>query len=265
MLLQDLLAILSGGLVGLLLGATGGGGSLIAIPLLVYVVSVPVQSATAMSLIVVGYSALFGAWRKSREGQVRGTAAFMFSATGAMGAWIGAQGHRLVQGEIILILFGVMMVGIGIATFRRRGVERRDPSEEGCSQKFTFPCLGKALGIGFGVGLLTGFFGIGGGFLIVPALVFVLGFPFRLAVGTSLMIIALTSLGGIAGHLRVGAIDPSLTALLIVGSLLGMLVGTRLARTLREQMLSVAFSVLTCGVGIFMVLDNGIRIIGCGP
>ena len=99
MLFQALLAILSGGMVGLLLGATGGGGSLIAIPLLVYVVGVPIQKATALSLVVVGYSALFGAWQAHRNGKVRGLAAVLFSGTGMFGAWLGAHGQHLVTGE----------------------------------------------------------------------------------------------------------------------------------------------------------------------
>ena len=99
--LQYLLALISGGFVGLLLGATGGGGSLVAIPLLVYVVGVPVQKSTAMSLIVVGYSALFGAWKEHQRQRVHTKAALLFSLTGMIGAWIGAQGHQLVPTALL--------------------------------------------------------------------------------------------------------------------------------------------------------------------
>ena len=100
----------------------------------------------------------------------------------------------------------------------------------------------KAVGIGFGVGLLTGFFGIGGGFVIVPALMYVMGFPLRMAVGTSLLIIALIAFGGIIGHLNVAQIDFLLTGLVILGSLAGMIVGTRFGKTMDEQILRKAFA-----------------------
>ena len=257
---QAALAIFSGGVVGLLLGATGGGGSIIAIPMLVYVVGVPVQNATAMSLVVVGYSALFGAWQASRTAKVRGLAAVLFSSTGMLGAWVGAQGHQLVHGEVVLLLFGILMVGISIATWRRSLIESDEAMEEGCAQQFSIGCAAKALGIGFAVGLLTGFFGIGGGFVIVPALLFVMGFPIRMAVGTSLLIIALISLGGIAGHLSVTNIDMYLTTLVIAGSLLGILGGGRLARAVAGPTLTKAFAVVAGLTGLFVIVDNGIRL-----
>ena len=111
------LALLSGGLVGVLLGATGGGGSLVAIPLFVYVVGVPVQNATAMSLIVIGYSALFGAWHESRQQRVHIVSALLFSMTGMIGAWVGAQGHQLVPDTLVLFSFGNLLLFISMWTF----------------------------------------------------------------------------------------------------------------------------------------------------
>lgn len=215
MTIQALFALISGGIIGTFFGATGGGGSLMAIPLLVYVVGVPVQSATAMSLVVVGFSAFFGAWRAGRDGKVRGLAALLFSATGAIGAWIGAYGHQLVHGNVVLLLFGILMGVIAIVTWHRSRSEIEGPLDEGCAVEFSFACMGKALSIGFGVGLLTGFFGIGGGFVIVPGLVLIMGFPMRIAIGTSLLIIGLISLGGIAGHLSLAKIDGVLTTLVL--------------------------------------------------
>ena len=262
MLLESALAIISGGVVGLLLGATGGGGSLIAIPLLVYVVGVPVQNATAMSLVVVGYSALFGAWQESLQGKVRGLAAVLFSTTGIIGALVGAHGHELVRGEVVLLWFGFLLLGIGVWTIRiGPGQQHTKTEEEGCAKQFSPSCALKAVGIGFGVGLLTGFFGIGGGFVIVPALIYVMGFPLRMAVGTSLMIIALIAFGGIVGHLNLAKIDFALTGLLILGSLGGMIVGTRFGKTVDEQILRKAFAVLAGGTGLFLIVDNGMRVI----
>jgi len=262
MLFQALLAILSGSMVGLLLGATGGGGSLIAIPLLVYVVGVPVQKATALSLVVVGYSALFGAWQAHRNGMVRGLAAVLFSGTGMIGAWLGAHGQHLVTGKVVLLLFGLLLIGISIWTILRGRAGTPHNVEEGCAKEFSLGCASKALGIGLGVGLLTGFFGVGGGFLIVPALLFVMGFPMKMAVGTSLLIIALISIGGIIGHIETAQIDFLLAALIIGGSLVGMIVGTRIGKTTDEQFIQKVFAFLAGGTGLFLLIDNGIRALG---
>ena len=262
MVSQALLAILSGSMVGLLLGATGGGGSLIAIPLLVYVVGVPVQKATALSLVVIGYSALFGAWQAHRIGKVRGLAAVIFSGTGMIGAWLGAQGQHLVTGEMVLFLFGLLLCGISIWTLLKGRAHRPLNVEEGCAKTFSFDCASKALGIGLGVGLLTGFFGVGGGFLIVPALFFVMGFPMQMAVGTSLLIIALISIGGIIGHLEKVQIDYQLAALIIGGSLAGIVVGTRIGKTTDEDFIQKVFAFLAGATGLFLLIDNGIGVLG---
>lgn len=131
-----LLALLSGGLVGLMLGSTGGGGALVAIPLLVYVVGVPVQHASAMSLIVVGYSALFGAWQESRHHRVHVPTALVFSMTGMLGAWIGAHGHQLVPETLVLFLFGNLLLCISAWTFwhKHEGHAQDDPTDRGSSQ-----------------------------------------------------------------------------------------------------------------------------------
>ena len=131
------MALLSGGLVGLLLGATGGGGSLVAIPLLVYVVGIPVQEASAMSLIVVGYSALFGAWQESRQKRVHVPAALVFSLTGVFGAWIGAQGHQLVSETVILFLFGNLLMFMSGWTFWQPHDNQGNEAATGCAKKFS--------------------------------------------------------------------------------------------------------------------------------
>lgn len=253
--LQPVLALLSGGLVGLMLGATGAGGSILAIPLLVYLVGVPVQEAMVTSLMVVGYSALFGAWRKSRDHHVKGKAALVFSATGLVGAWIGALGHALINANTVLFLFGCLMVGVSAWSLGRKN--RSDPvPSEGCATQFSMKCLSRSLGMGFGIGILTGFFGIGGGFLIVPALIGVLGFPPAMAVGTSLLIIALTTVGGIIGHLEVAVIQWGITAIVITGSFIGILVGTSLSYKIDHRRFTMAFGVMTGIIGTLMILEN---------
>lgn len=255
--LDLLLALLSGGLVGLLLGATGGGGSLVAIPLLVYVVGIPVQKASAMSLIVVGYSALFGAWQESRQKRVHIPAALVFSLTGVFGAWIGAQGHRLVSETIVLFLFGNLLLFMSLWTFWQPQKDKGNDAATGCAKDFSWPCALKASAIGWGVGLLTGFFGIGGGFLIVPALMLLLEFPIRLAMGTSFLIIALIAIGGIVGHLNLASLDIFLTGLVLFGSVLGLIFGSRITRKISSHHLRRCVAILIGAIGLGLILDNG--------
>ena len=243
--------------MGLLLGATGGGGSLIAIPLLVYVVGIPVQKATALSLIVVGYSALFGAWRESQHQNVHFTAAILFSVTGMIGAWFGAQGHQLISESLVLLLFGNLLVIISLLNFWQQPHSDTSSIETGCSQNFSRRCASKALVIGLGVGLLTGFFGVGGGFLIVPALMMLMAFPIRLAIGTSFLIISLISLGGVLGHLKMAHLDLLLTSLLLVGSFVGLWIGSQLTRQISTTHLRKIVAVVIGIVGLGLVLDNG--------
>ena len=252
-----LLALLSGGVVGLLLGATGGGGSLVAIPLLVYVVGVPVQNATAMSLIVVGYSSLFGAWKESRQQRVHLVSAVLFSVTGMVGAWVGAQGHQLVPGTLVLFLFGHLLLFISVWTFWKNYEGEQNDIPSGCAKAFSGRCALKALVFGWGVGLLTGFFGVGGGFLIVPALMFLMGFPIRLAIGTSLLIIALISIGGVFGHLKVAHLDVALTGLVLVGSLLGLKFGSQVTQSIPAHHLRRGVAILIGVIGMLLVVANG--------
>lgn len=252
-----LLALLSGGLVGLLLGSTGGGGSLVAIPLLVYVVGVPVQNATAMSLIVVGYSSLFGAWTESRHHRVHVVSALLFSLTGMLGAWLGAQGHRLVPADVVLFLFGNLLIFISVWTFWKNNEGKQNDIPTGCARKFSGRCALKALAFGLGVGLLTGFFGVGGGFLIVPALMFLLGFPIRLAIGTSLLIIALISIGGVVGHLKVAYPDVVLTGWVLLGSLFGLMFGSQVTRSIPAHHLRRGVAILIGVIGMLLVVANG--------
>jgi len=256
-----ILALLSGGLVGLLLGATGGGGSLVAIPLLVYVVGIPVQKASAMSLIVIGYSALFGAWQESRQKRVHVPAALVFSMTGMLGAWLGAHGHQLVPETLILFLFGNLLLCISAWTFRQRHEGQVQDGPTGCAKTFSWNCVYKALAVGWGVGLLTGFFGVGGGFLIVPALMVLMEFPIRVAIGTSFLIIAFISIGGVVGHLNVAHLDVVLTGLVLMGSLLGLLFGSHVSRSIPSHRLRRGVAILIGVIGILLVIDNGWHLI----
>ena len=258
---QAILAMASGGLVGLLLGATGGGGAMVAIPLFVYVLGIPMQSATLMSLVVVGFSALFGAWKESRYQKVRGTAALVFGGTGMIGAWVGAQGHQFIQGDMVLFLFGFLMIGVSVVTWKRSGKNVEAGVNQGCSKEFSVPCLAKGLTMGLGIGILTGFFGVGGGFLIVPALIIVMGFPVPIAIGTSLLIIAINAGSGMLSHLNHISLDGMLTLWVIGGSIIGMVAGGYIGRKLGSQRVTKGFSVIAGVIGVCVVIDKSLHML----
>ena len=258
------LAILSGGLIGLALGTTGGGGSLIAIPLLVYVLGMKVQPATVLSLMVVAASALIGVYQRRASGEVKVKPAVIFSVTGAVGAWVGAFGHRFVREETVLLLFSVLMIVAAWRMWRSSGQSDGRFTGEGCAERFPRSCWVKVSLIGVGVGLLTGFFGVGGGFVIVPALALVLGFPMRMAVSTSLLIIALVAVGGLVGHLQSGQVDWPLAGLLLLGSAIGMSGGSWAARQVSLATLAKGFAAIAIGVTIVMIIHNGMKLFGGG-
>jgi uncharacterized membrane protein YfcA len=256
------LTVLSGGVIGFVLGATGGGGSLLAIPLLVYGLGMKVQPATALSLVVVAASALIGVYQRRQSGEVKLKPAFIFSVTGAAGAWVGALGHRFVREEAVLLLFGGVMIVAAWQMWRRSGQSESRFTGESCAERFPRSCWIKVSLIGMAVGLLTGFFGIGGGFVIVPALVLVLGFPMRMAVSTSLLIIALVAVGGLAGHLHTGQVDWPLTGLLLLGSAIGMTGGSWIAHQVSTATLARSFATIAIGVAIVMIIHNGMKLFG---
>ncbi len=256
------LALLAGGLIGLALGATGGGGSLLAIPLLVYLLGMKVQPATVLSLMVVAVSALIGVYQRRESGEVRVKPGLIFSITGATGAWVGALGHQFVQGEVVLLLFSGVMIVAAWRMWRSSGQIDSQFTGESCAERFPRSCWIKVSLIGAAVGLLTGFFGVGGGFVIVPVLGLVLGFPMRMAVSTSLLIIALVAVGGLVGHLRMGQMDWPLAGLLLLGSAVGMTGGSWIVRQVAPTTLTKSFAVFAIGVAIMMLIHNGMKLFG---
>ena len=183
---QDLLSLLSGGLVGFVLGLVGGGGSIIAVPLLLYVVGVgSPHLALGTSAIAVSLSAFANLVNQARHGLVKWPCAISFSAAGVAGALAGSSLAMRVPGEQLLALFGGLMLVVGTVMFIRKDAEGNpDVRLSFSTARQLLPLL---LVIGFTVGALSGFFGIGGGFLIVPALVLATGMPIATAIGTSLV------------------------------------------------------------------------------
>jgi len=250
-----LLAVLFGSLIGLLLGLVGGGGSILTVPILVYVLDQGVHEATATSLVIVGATALFGVVPHARAGRVAPRTALLFGGAGIAGAFAGTALNRLVSGPVILLLFGVLMLVVAA----RMGLGRQ-PSGEGGGEAIVHGVRWPVLVAGLVVGVLTGFFGVGGGFLIVPALVLVLGFPMRLAVGTSLVIIAINSAAGVVAHLSTGGIDLPVALLFVAGGVVGATLGGRLTGRVDEARLARGFAALVALVGIYLVVRNGLSL-----
>ena len=264
-MLDLVLAVLAGGLIGLSLGALGGGGSILAVPVLVYLLGQSPAQATTGSLVVVGVTAVVAAVTAHREGHVllgRGVA-FGLLATG--GAALGARAAVLVPGPVLMASFAALMLVVaGTMAWRRlRGGSggSDDDADDGREDPIitfspTFACrcprAAKVLVTATAVGLLTGFLGVGGGFLVVPALLLVLSVPMREAAGTSLVVIAITSAAALAVRAGAGsAPDWTLVLGLTVASTLASVAGARLATRLPARRLSTAFTVLVLAVAVY--------------
>jgi uncharacterized membrane protein YfcA len=261
---QALRSVLAGVPIGLQLGATGTGGAILGVPLMVYIAGIPMQQAAAMSLMIVATSSLLGAWEYGRQGLVKAKAAAAFSWTGMIGSWGGAFAHRLVREEVLLVLFGVVLLLVRAVMMRQREVSSGSEQEDNCASRFPRTCWLKVGGMGAVVGAMNGLFGVGGGFMVVPALVLILGFPARMAVGTSLSIIALISIGGVAGHLQFGHIDWALTALVLAGSVAGILIGVRMGAWLPPKTTGRITASMTITIAVSLIVINLVKLIGLG-
>lgn len=259
---QAVRAVLAGVPMGLQLGATGTGGAILGVPMMVYIAGIPVRQAAAMSLMIVATSSLLGAWEYGRHGLVKPKAAAAFSWTGMAGAWAGAFGHHLVPDEVLLICFGLLLLLTRTLIARQRALMNQTEQQDGCATHFPRACWLKVGAIGLVVGTLNGVFGVGGGFLVVPALSVVLGFPARVAIGTSLTIISLISISGVIGHLQFGRIDWPLTGLVLVGSLSGMLVGVRVGAWLSPTTMGRITATVTVMVATILIVVNGAKLAG---
>jgi len=232
--------------VGLSLGALGSGGSIITIPILVYVAGIAADTAVGMSLVIVGTTSLLGAALHFRKGNVAVKPAILFAATGIIGSFLGSSGTHLVSKRALMLLFaGTMLV---VARVMWKGAVGLQPGDTVQTPR--------CLLAGFGVGLLTGFLGIGGGFLIVPALVLFAGLSARVAAGTSLAIIALNSGSGLLGQLRFVGIDWSLLTGFLLFAIAGMLIGSSLSSRLAEGMLRRIFATTILVLGLAVGIGN---------
>lgn len=243
-----LLAVILGGLIGLSLGMLGGGGSILTVPALVYVLGQDPHAAVSASLVIVGLNALTGAWFHRRAGHVRLKAAALFGGVGLAAAFVGARLSKLLPSALLLVLFALLMLVVAGLMLRGGGPRHTDAEAA--------PVWWKVLLGGLGVGFLTGFLGVGGGFLIVPALVLLLRMDMRDAVGSSLVVIALNSAAGVLGHLGESGVSWLIIGLLLAGGLPGLLLGSRLAHRVPVARLRQGFAVLVILLGGALLVAN---------
>ena len=247
-----LLALPFGLLIGLIVGTVGGGGAILALPVLVYVLGEPVGPAATTSLIVVALAAGVGGGELARRGQVCWRLAGAFAAPAAVGALLGALASAEVSPRALVLAFVPVMLVAAAATWHRAESDRGE-EDRGCPKV----AFGRVLVAGFGVGLLTGFFGVGGGFAIVPVLTLWMGVGFRRAIATSLVIITLTGLAALASHLVAGAApEPGLTLALAGSTAVGALGGTAVGGRLPQAALGRGFAVVVTLVALFLLADT---------
>jgi len=209
-------------IVGISLGLLGGGGSILTVPLLAYVAGLEAKQAIATSLLVVGVTAAVGAITHARAGRVRWRIAVLFGSAAMAGAYGGGLLAQFIPGTVLMVAFAAIMIVAAIAMLRGR---KNNDAAAGTGQQL--PVLKIAV-MGVGVGMLSGLVGAGGGFLLVPALVLLAGLPMPAAVGTSLVVIAMQSFAGLAGHLASDPIDWRLAGMVTAAAVIGGLIGGRL-------------------------------------
>lgn len=235
-------------LIGVSLGMLGAGGSILSVPILTYVAGMEPSAAIASSLFVVAVTSATGAISHARAGRVRWKIGLVFGSAGMVGAFVGGRLAGYIPGRILMIVFGVMMAVTAIAMIRGR--RTRQPPVVGELR------VGKVVVLGTLVGLVTGTIGAGGGFVVVPALVLLGGLAIERAIGTSLIVIAMSSFAGLAGHLGKVHIDWPVTLAVTAAAVIGSLVGGRLAGRIPPAALRRGFGIFIIAVAIFVLFKE---------
>ncbi len=251
--MQAGLAVASGALVGFSLGLIGGGGSILAVPLMVYVVGVAdAHVAIGTSAVAVAANAAFNLTHHARGGTVRWSCAIPFAAAGIAGALVGTIFGKLLEGRKLLELFALLMLVIAVLMLKTRS---RAGVADASISRDNMPAI---LGLGLSTGILSGFFGIGGGFLIVPALMLATGMPIINAVSSSLVAVTAFGLSTAASYAWSGMVSWQLAGLFIAGGVAGGLTGTRLARSLsvHKGALNIVFASVIILVALYMLTRN---------
>ncbi len=255
---QDALAVLSGSAVGFSLGLIGGGGSILAVPLLLYVVGIgDAHVAIGTSALAVSANAFGNLIGHSRAGNVKWPCAATFAGAGIAGAAIGSSLGKLVDGQKLLFLFALAMIAVGVAMLRPRAAAG-DPGV-----RITPAIAVRLVVVGVIVGAFSGFFGIGGGFLIVPGIMLGSGMAILNAIGSSLLSVGAFGLTTAINYAISGLIDWKVAALFIIGGLVGGIFGTRTAVRLAadRRKLIYTFAAVIFAVAIYMLVRTGLPLL----
>jgi uncharacterized membrane protein YfcA len=266
------LSLVFGAVVGLSLGLTGGGGAIFAVPLLVYGLGVPTREAIGISLAAVGTTSLVGFLHRWKLGQVEIRTGLLFAGAGMLGAPLGTWIAGWLPEPLLLVLFAGLMVIVALRLWQQASrrvvtnvsnLDCEDTDRPTCRRDatgaliLTSRCAVLLLVVGILTGVLSGLFGVGGGFVIVPALVLFSGMSIHRAVGTSLMVIALVSASGVASQWWSGrAIPPSVTLLFVAGGIAGLFLGQQIGRRLSGPVLQKVFAVAILVVAVFVIVRN---------
>jgi uncharacterized membrane protein YfcA len=254
--IQYLLGAFAGSLVGFVLGLVGGGGSILAVPLMVYLVGVrEPHLAIGTSALAVAANAATGLVNHARHRHVKWHCALVFALSGVAGAAMGSTLGKAFDGQKLLFLFALVMIAVGVLMLRRRG-HIGNPEV-----RFGRENAAQLILYGLGTGLFSGFFGIGGGFLIVPGLIAATGMPMLNAVGSSLVAVTSFGLTTAANYALSGLVDWPLAMVFVAGGFLGSFAGTRAAKRLSGAgRLSTIFAGLIFAVAAYMVWKSGSQI-----
>ncbi|HEX6819684.1 MAG TPA: sulfite exporter TauE/SafE family protein [Ktedonobacterales bacterium] len=250
---QQILSVLSGAMVGFILGLIGGGGSILAVPLLLYVVGYHdthvVIGTSALAVALTAYANLAPHWR---AGSIRWKPAIAFAIPGALGAAIGASVGKAVGGKQLLMFFALLMIVVALTMVRPRRVVKPRPERTGRAMLFS------VVPVSLGVGLLAGFFGIGGGFLIVPGLMFSAGLPILAAVGSSLVSVGTFGTTTAITYAIAGKVNWLIALEFFAGGVVGGWVGVWLAVRLgaHKQTLTRVFAGVVFLVALYMLFMN---------
>lgn len=242
--------------VGLSLGLLGGGGSVLTVPIFVYVMGFETKQAIAMSLIVVGAASLVGAARHWRAGRVDLRVAITFGLIAMGASYAGARLARLVSGPVQLLLLAIVVCVAAISMVRPARTDSQPSADVPVADAVNPLSLVRLVPVAIGVGLLTGLVGVGGGFLIVPALVLLGRVPIKLAIGTSLFVITMNCAAGIVGYLGHVTMPWGVVGMFTAVAIAGLVAGTHFVGIVSPAALRRGFAVLLMGVGTFVLAQN---------
>lgn len=249
--MELVVAVALGVLIGLAVGSVGGGGSVLAVPAFVYVLGEPVHDATTASLLVVAAAGTAGAVGQARAGMVCWRCSGTLAPAAVVGTLAGAYANAAVDGTVLLIALVPFMALAAAATWRNAG--RAEGRVDACPA--VRPVLGGSIGLLLGV--LTGFLGVGGGFLVVPLLLFALDFPLRRAVGTSLVVVGTVSVASLGSHLLAGStFDVGLALAMATGAATGAVAGSAVGHRLPRVVLGRGFAALVLTVAGWLVVST---------